>query len=160
MAPCGFKCRPQPNITTMNRAKDLSQEPPASPRQRTEGYAILSRMTDKGRADIVGTLGDFHFDCPLDNMLFGFKGVEGADVRKVLENGGSDEVVAAWLDSHGDPKTEEEIRAWSDTVESARPYDDPEKKDWFVGVCAEAGCDPATSTLFDFLEADDRTSFP
>lgn len=143
----------------MNRAKDLSKEAPASPRVRTGGYAILARMADKGRADIVGTLGDFHFDCPLDNLLFGFKGVDGPDVRKVLENGGTNEVVAAWLDSHGDPKTEEEIKAWSDGVEEARPYDDPEKKDWFVGVCKEAGCDPATSTLFDFLEADDRASF-
>ena len=31
-----------------------------------------------------------------------------------------------------------------------------EKKDWFIGVCAEAGIDPATSTLFDYLEADDK----
>ena len=35
----------------------------------------------------------------------------------------------------------------------------PDKKDWFVGVCAEVGIDPATSTLFDYLETDDRKSF-
>lgn len=143
----------------MNIAKDLSKEAATSPRVRTGGYAILARMADKGRADIVGTIGDYHFDCPLDNMLFGFKGVKGADVREVLENGGTNEIVAAWLDSHGDPKTDEEKKAWSDEVENYRPYDNPEKKDWFIGVCGEAGCDPATSTLFDFLEADDKTSF-
>ena len=56
-------------------------------------------------------------------------------------------------------KTEDEKAAWSDEIEAYRPYDDPEKKDWFIGVCKEAGCDPKTSTLFDFLEADDKVSF-
>lgn len=143
----------------MSNAKDLSKEAPASPRKRIGGYAILSRMADKGRADLAGTTGDYHFNCPLDNYLFGFKGVKGEDVRKLLEDGASDEEVAAWLDTHGSPKTEEEKTAWSDSLEAARPYDDPEKKDWFVGVCAEAGVDPATSTLFDYLEADDKVSF-
>ena len=143
----------------MNNTKDLSKEAATSPRVRTGGYAILSRMADKGRADLAGTIGEYHFDCPLDNMLFDFKGVKGADVREVIASGSSDEAIATWLDSNGDSKTEEEIKAWSDGVEAARPYDNPEKKDWFIGVCAEAGCDPATSTLFDFLEADDKTSF-
>lgn len=140
-------------------AKDLSKEAPTSPRVRTGGYAILARMADKGRADIAGTVGDYHFDCPLDNYLFGFKGVKGSDVRVLLENGATNEEIAAWLDANGEPKTEAEKTAWSDQVEAARPYDNPEKKEWFIGVCAEAGCDPATSTLFDFLEADDKKSF-
>jgi hypothetical protein len=143
----------------MIHAKDLTKEPPTSPRVRTGGYAILARMADKGRADIAGTIGEFHFDCPLDNMLFGFKGVKGSDVRKQLEAGSSNEEIAGWIDANGDPKTEDEKQAWSDEVEAYRPYDNPEKRDWFVGVCKEAGCDPTTSTLFDFLEADDRVSF-
>lgn len=139
--------------------KDLTQEAPTSPRIRTGGYAILARMADKGRAVIAGTNGDFHFDCPLDNMLFGFKGVQGSDVRTLLEQGTDNDGIAAWLDAHGTPKSEDEKRAWSDKVEAYRPFDDPEKKEWFVGVCAEAGCDPQTSTLFDFLEADDKASY-
>ncbi|MEO8614209.1 MAG: DUF5069 domain-containing protein [Luteolibacter sp.] len=140
-------------------AKDLSKEAPTSPRVRTGGYAILARTLDKGRADIAGNVGDYHFDCPLDNYLFGFKGVSGADVKKLLEGGASNDDVAAWLDANGTPKTAAEVAEWSDSVEAARPYDVEEKKEWFVGVCAEAGVDPATSTLFDFLEADDKVSF-
>lgn len=143
----------------MSTAKDLTQGPPTSPRVRTSNYAILARMADKGRAVIAGTEGEFHFDCPLDNMLFGFKGVKGSDVRTLLEDGKSNEDVAAWIDANGTPKTEDEKKAWSDQVEAARPYDDPDKKEWFIGVCKEAGCDPATSTLFDFLEADDKASY-
>jgi len=144
---------------TMHPAKDLSKQAATSPRVRTGGYAILDRMADKGRADIAGTIGEYHFDCPLDNILFDFKGVTGQNVRKLLENDTSNEDLAAWFDANGTPKTDTEKNAWSDGVEAARPYDNPEKKDWFIGVCAEAGCDPATSTLFDFLEADDKKSF-
>lgn len=138
-------------------AKNLSHEAPSSPRTKVGGYSILARMADKGRADIAGTLGDFHFDCPLDNMLFDFKGVTGDEVKQLIINGATNDEIASWLNENGQPKTGEEKNVWCNMVEAIRPYDNPEKKDWFIGVCKEAGCNPATSTLFDFLEADDKT---
>lgn len=143
----------------MNTSRDLTKEAPRSPRVRIGGYAILARMADKGRAFLNGTAGEYHFDCPVDNMLFGFKGVTGAQVRPVLASGASDEQIAAWLDKHGTPKTPAEVKAWSDSVEKGRPYDDPESKEWFVGECTRLGLKPQTTTLFDYLEADDRDSF-
>ncbi|HEX5218359.1 MAG TPA: DUF5069 domain-containing protein [Verrucomicrobiae bacterium] len=143
----------------MNKAKDLTREAPRSPRVRINGYALLARMADKGRATINGTAGEYHFDCPLDNMLFGFKGVTGADVRPLLESGASDEEIANWFNTHGTPKTPAEVKQWSDTVEAARPYDDPEKREWFTGECQRLGLDPKTTTLFEMLERDDRESF-
>ncbi|HEY0793111.1 MAG TPA: DUF5069 domain-containing protein [Chthoniobacterales bacterium] len=141
----------------MKNAKDLTQEPPRSPREHLGPYIILARALDKGRADLAGTVGDYHFDCPLDNMLFGFKGVKGEDVKALLEKGASDEEVVSWLDSHGSSKSPEEIKAWAAGVEGARPYDDPERREWFSGECAKIGLDPSKNTLFDWLEADDRT---
>src|SRR5947209_6633574 len=76
--------------TSLKNAKDLTREPPRSPRLRLGGYGIMARMIDKGRATIAGTAGEYHFNCPLDNMLFGFKGVNGEDVRQVLASGASD----------------------------------------------------------------------
>ena len=143
----------------MNTAKDLTKEAPTSPRIRVGGYAILARAADKGRSSLVGKSGGYHFDCPLDNYLFSFKEVKGDEIKKLLEANSDNEAIATWLDANGTPKTEAEKHAWSDSVEAARPYDNPEKKDWFIGVCAEAGVDPATSTLFDYLEADDKVSF-
>jgi len=140
-------------------AKDLTKVPPRSPRQRVGGYVILGRALDKGRALLAGTVGEFHFDCPLDNMLFGFKGVKGPDVKKLLEDGQSDEQIAAWLDSHGEKKSAEEVKAFNEKLEGYKPYEDPERKEWFTGVCREVGIDPAKSTLFDYLEADDKATY-
>jgi hypothetical protein len=140
-------------------AKNLTQQAPTSPRVRTGGYVILARMADKGRAAINGTVGEYHFDCPLDNFLFGFKGVKGSDVKDLLANGATNEDIAAWLDKNGTPKTASEITAWSDSMEAANPYNDPEKREWFAGECAKVGIDPKNHTLFDWLETDDRLSF-
>ena len=47
----------------------------------------------------------------------------------------NNEAIAAWVDAHGEPKTEAEKQAWSDSLEAARPYDNEEKKEWFIGIC-------------------------
>jgi len=143
----------------MNAARDLTKEAPRSPRLRIGGYAILARMADKGRAFLNGTAGEYHFNCPVDNILFGFKGVTGAEVKPVLESGASDKQIATWLDTHGSSKTAAEVKAWSDATEASRPYENPEHKEWFAGECVRLGLKPETTTLFDYLEADDRASF-
>lgn len=143
----------------MNTPKNLAKEPPRSPRIRIGDYALLARMADKGRATLNGTAGEYHFDCPVDNLLFSFKGVKGAEVKPLLASGANDAQIAAWLDAHGTPRTEAEIRAWSDSVEANRPYDNPEQRDWFAGECARLGLKPENTTLFGYLEADDRASF-
>src|SRR2546423_9046396 len=106
--------------------KDLTKEAPRSPRLRVGGYAILGRTLDKCRALVAGNIGEYHFDCPLDNMLFGFKGVQGADFKAQIENGASDSEMVEWLDQSGEKKTPEEIKRWGEEVEANRPYDNPE----------------------------------
>jgi hypothetical protein len=144
----------------MNKtAKDLRKEAPRSPRVRIGGYAILGRTLDKCRALLWSDIGEYHFDCPLDNMLFGFKGVTGDDFKKQVEAGASDEEMAKWLDNNGERKTADEIKAWSDGVEATRPYDNPERRDWFVEQTKPLGLDAQKVTLFDWLEADDKASY-
>ena len=143
----------------MRSPKNLAQVPARSPRLRVGGYALLVRMADKGRATLNGSAGEYHFDCPVDNLLFGFKGVKGAEVKPLLASGAGDEQLASWLDTHGTPKSAAEVKAWSDLVEATRPYDDAEQKDWFGDECVRLGLRPEGTTLFDYLEADDRASF-
>ena len=143
----------------MNIAKDLTKEPPRSLCQRIGGYAVLARMADKGRATLNGTAGEYHFNCPLDNMLFSFKGVQAEVVKNLLASGATDEQVAAWLDANGIPKTADEIKAWSDSVEAIQPYQNPEQREWFASECTRLGLDPVKSRFCDYLDTDDRVSF-
>jgi hypothetical protein len=116
--------------------KDLTKEAPQSPRIRVSGYAILGRTIDKCRALVAGNIGEYHFDCPLDRTLFGFKGVKGEDFKAQIEQGASDEEMVEWLNL----------------------YDDLEKRDFFAEKTRKLGLDPEKTTTFDWLEIDDRVS--
>jgi len=102
--------------------KDLTKESPRSPRIRVGGYAILGRTIDKCRALVGGNIGEYHFDCPVDNMLFGFKGVKGDDFKAQIENGASDQEMVEWLNRNGQKKTPDEIKRWGDEVTALNPY--------------------------------------
>ena len=143
----------------MNTVKSLTEEPPRSPRYRLGGYSLMARMIDKGRADLAGNVGEYHYACPLDQMLFEFKGVQADEVKKLLASGATDEQIVSWFGTHGTTKSAEEIKTWSDGVEGYRPFEDPEKKEWFSGECSKLGLKPESSTLVDYLEADDAISF-
>src|SRR6202048_2940125 len=138
--------------------KDLTKEAPRSPRIRVGGYARPVRPIDKCRALVAGNIGEYHFDCPLDNMLFGFKGVKGDDFKAQIENGASDQGMVDWLNRNGQKKTPAEIAQWSDQVTADNPYNNPEKREWFVENVKPLGLDPKTTTLFDWLEKDDQAS--
>lgn len=144
--------------TTIN-PKDLTVEAPRSPRARLGGYIILARALDKGRAALAGKIGEYHFDCPVDNFLFSFKQVKGSDIKALLEQGATDDEVVAWLNTNGAPKTAAEIEQFNRDTEGLRPYDNPEQRDWFAGEASKAGLDPAKVTLFDWLDVDDKQSF-
>ena len=138
---------------------DLTTTAPASPKDRVGGYVILARMADKARAEFLGgNIGEYHTDCPLDHMLLDWKGVEYSDVKQAIVNGADDGKIASLLEAKGTPKSTDEIKAWSDSMEAMNPYFNPEKKEWFAGECEKAGLDPANTTLFDWLDATDTPS--
>ena len=143
----------------MTTAKDLTKQPPRSPKARLGGYIILARMIDKGRASLAGTAGEYHFACPLDQALLDFKEVKADDVKNLIASGATDEQIVAWLGEHGAKKTPAEIEAWSSGAEASSLYNDPDKRAYFSGECAKVGLDPAKSTTFDWLDADDVATF-
>ncbi len=89
-------------------------------------------------------------------MLFGFKGVKGDDFKAQIENGASDQEMVEWLNRNGQKKTPDEIKRWGDEVTALNPYNDPERREWFVEQLKPLGLDPAKTTLFDWLEKDDK----
>jgi len=141
--------------------QDLTKQPPRSPRVRIRDYVILARAIDKCRAELARKSGEYHYDCPLDNMLFVFKGISAADLRHKIESGAGDEEIGLWVDENGVDKTPEEIQAWSNGVEAYSLYNNPDakKRQFFISDCERLGLDPRTATMFDWLEADDQASF-
>jgi len=141
------------------KGKDLTKEAPRSPKEQLGGFVILARTIDKCRALLWGKIGEYHFDCPLDNMLFGPAGVKGDDFKAEVERGATDEEMVAWMKANGSLKSQEDIEAFSSQMMAANPYENPEKRDWFVEQVSVYKLDPKTTTLFDWLDVDDRESY-
>ena len=146
-------------METQTTSRDLTQQAPHSPRERLAGFVIAKRAIDKCRANLVGQLGEYHFDCPLDKTLFSFKGITKAEFQAAVEASKDYEGVGVWLVAHGTTKTPAEIKEWSDQMESNNPMKDPERRSAFIEKCHRLGLNPEMNTTFDWLEADDRSTF-
>src|ERR1700733_8984887 len=108
--------------------RDLTKQPPHSPRARLAGFVIASRTVDKCRATLAGTPGEYHYDCPLDNMLFTFKGITGDQFKAVVKTAKTYDEVGVWLQANGAVRTPGEIKAWSDEIEASSMMKNPEKR--------------------------------
>jgi hypothetical protein len=144
--------------------RDLTKQAPHSPRRRFGGFVILARTVDKCRAGMKGTLGEYHYDCPLDNQLFSFKGINGDQFKQQVASAQNYEDVAAWLQKTGTPKSPAEIKAWSDQREALQlkdipTFQDPEHRKGVTESCRKLGLDFESTSLFKWLEADDEQSF-
>ena len=89
------------NMKTPILARDLGKQAPHSPCERLAGFAIARRTMDKCRASLAGNRGDYHYDCPLDNTLFTFKGLTGEQFETAVQASTDDETVGAWLQAKG-----------------------------------------------------------
>ena len=105
----------------MTTAKDLAKEAPRSPRTRIGDYALMARMIDKGRATLNGTVGEYHFACPLDQMLFTYKGVQADDVKAVLASGPSDDEILSWFISMAPRRTLLKLRLGLKVLKAIAP---------------------------------------
>jgi hypothetical protein len=139
--------------------RDLSKQAPHSPSDRIGGFAIACRAVDKCRASLAGTLGEYHFDCPLDNQLFSFKGITADQFQAAVKAAKNYDEMGTWLLAHGSAKTTAEIENWSNAQAANSPMKNPEKRDHFIENCHRLGLNPDKTTTFEWLEADDRFSF-
>jgi hypothetical protein len=139
---------------------DLTKNPPRSPRVRLGGYVTLPRMLDKGRATIAGKNGDYHYNCPMDQHLLTFAGINADALKKQLATGKGDGEILAWIQKNGKNKrADSEIAAWSSWMEQRAPSD-LEGREYFHGEqqrCAPKREDIAT--WFDYLDVDDFVVF-
>ena len=143
----------------MLKGKDLTKEAPRSPKIKLGGYAILARTIDKCLASMNGIIGDYHYDCPLDKQLFGFKGVEGAEFKEAVKSAKTESEIIAWFNAHGAKKSPAETEIWSVSVMAGSLYSIPEKREYFSAECKKLGLNPEKTTTFEWLDADDKVSF-
>jgi len=140
---------------------NLTQRAPRSPRVRLGGYVLLPRLLDKCRAELAGTNGEYHYNCPMDQRFFNFTGVDAEALKAEVAKGWGDGELLAWIEAnaavkHGD----HEIAQWSSYRESAVPSDN-ESRGFVSSIVTNAGgaSREDVGTWFEMLDFDDHVSF-
>lgn len=100
-------------------AKDLSKEPPRSPRETLAGYIIAARTLDKCRAHLNGTAGEYNFNRKMDQLFFEFTGIAAEDFTAFVSTGANDEEVANWIQKHSKVTERIEIVKWNNQLRFA-----------------------------------------
>ena len=142
-------------------APDLTQRPPRSTRCKLGGYVLLPRMIDKGRAEIVGKNGEFHYNCPLDQHFLNYAGIDPEALRKELAAGKGDGEILEWINTNAKNKRGPwEIEQWSSFQEKRGPDSDAETLEYFVGAISKfSKTREDIKTWMDLLDTDDFASF-
>ena len=87
--------------TVRTLAPDLRTGYPRSPRETLAGYVLASRIVDKGRAALVGQLGEYHYgrNPSLDTVFFDFTGLTPEALQAFLVRAGY--ISRAWRPPEG-----------------------------------------------------------
>ncbi len=61
---------------------DLTKNFPRSPKEKLAGVVMLARTSDKARAYNAGKLGEYKYDCPLDQEVFEFLNIDHGEFAR------------------------------------------------------------------------------
>ena len=141
-------------------APDLTKGFPRSPRAMLAGYVIAARALDKCRAELAGTVGEYHYDCPMDNVFFDFAGIKGADFREFVATGADDAAVAAWIEEHAAKRPRIETIKWNNAQRYARISEMPDRAQEFmedyIPQNVPAELIPRIVYVYDIFDAEEK----
>jgi hypothetical protein len=99
---------------------DLTKTTPRSVGQTMLGVVQLARTTDKAKALAHGTIGEYKYDCPMDQGLFDYLGMDPKAFLQVVREAKNDSEIEAYAKTFVSKKDSRSIEAfnkkWLSTV--------------------------------------------
>lgn len=137
---------------------DLTKEYPRSVRDKFFGLVQIGRTLDKGRAQAAGTVGDYHYNCPMDQAVFSFLGMDHEALLNEIKTK-DDAAVEAYVKSFIDKKTPQEIEAWNTEWLNRKP--EGEGIAFFNDLRNQVAPDRTDVTTWaDLLDLDEKRTVP
>jgi hypothetical protein len=138
---------------------DLTKEYPRSVRDKWQGVVQLGRTIDKGKAEAQGTIGEYHYNCPMDQAVFSFLGIDHGQMLDSIRNAKSDAEIEAFTRPFVEAKSREEVERWNRDWLSREPQGESAKA--FQGLRAQIASDRTDVTTWpDLLDIDEKRYVP
>lgn len=98
---------------------------PRSPRALLAGYVLAGRAVDKCRAVLAGMQGEYHSNCPVDQIWLKFTEINYDEFRAFVATGATDEEIERWISEKARKRSRVEIIAWNNKQRDLRLSDLP-----------------------------------
>jgi len=138
---------------------DLTKDYPRSVRAKWQGIVQLGRAIDKGKATALGTVGEYHYDCPMDQAVFEFLGIDAGRLLDVIKNAKSDAEIEAFTRPFVAAKSAEEVARWNREWLQRGPSE--ESREFFFDLRNQVAPDRTDVTSWaDLLDLDEKREVP
>ena len=105
---------------------------PRSPRTLLAGHVVAACTLDKCRGVIAGTNGEYHYDCPLDQLFFDFTGITADTFKTQVATGADDDAMAAWINANTTPHSPTDLAVWNNSLRYKRICEMPPELQLFL----------------------------
>ena len=138
---------------------DLTKTFPRSVQDKLFGLVQLPRTIDKGKAAANGNIGEYHYNCVMDQAVFGFLGIDHEAFLDVIKNAKSDSEIEAYAKPFIDKKSPEEIARWNQEWLTRKP--EGESLKYFLELRNQVAPDRTDVTSWpDLLDLDEKRTVP
>ncbi|MGA8326500.1 MAG: DUF5069 domain-containing protein [Candidatus Cybelea sp.] len=134
---------------------DLTKEYPRSVHEKWQGVVQLGRTIDKGRAVAHGNIGEYHYNCPMDQAVLGFLGINHERLLDAIRNAKGDVEIEAFTRPFTEGKSRDELERWNREWLSHEP--EGESHNAFLNLRAQIAPDRTDVTTWpDLLDLDEK----
>ena len=137
-------------------ARDLrdAKEFPRGPRVMLAGYVLAARAVDKCRAVLAGTQGEYHSNCPVDQIWLKFTEIDYNDFKSFLATGATDDEIAVWIGEHAKKRSRAKIIVWNNKQRDLRLSDlSPELQEYMEDYIQQFV--PRNRVVYDWFDVYD-----
>jgi len=140
---------------------DLTKTYPRSVKDKIAGVVMIARTTDKAKAKAKGTIGEYHYDCPMDQAVFGFLGIDQAKFLETVKNAKSDTDIETYVKTFAGEKTASEIETWNAGFLHYAPETGSDGEKNFLELRKKVAPDRTDVTTWaDLLDLDEKRTVP
>jgi hypothetical protein len=138
---------------------DLRTEYPRSVRDKWQGIVQLGRAIDKGKATAHGDVGEYHYNCPMDDAVFTFLGIDHEHLLETIRGAKDDAEIADFTSPYVAAKSHDEIETWNREWLSHEPAG--KSREAFLNLRKQIAPDREDVTTWpDLLDLDERRDVP
>jgi hypothetical protein len=140
---------------------DLTKTVPRSVKDLSMGgIVMLARTTDKARASVAGTVGEYHYNCGMDQKVLAFAGIDHEEFAKLASTNDDAKLLAA-LRLRFLKKSPAEIAHFNEDYLTLSPDKGSDSEKYFLDLRTKLAPDRTDITTWpDLLDLDEGREVP